>query len=95
MNKKLICELCGTQKKRTKDLVCHHIIPIKKDGTNVELLMSVENILVICQECNELMQGKPVFNRMSGIENKLYNFSKLEPHYNREQAKRISKQYKL
>jgi hypothetical protein len=99
-NHKLTCEICKDQKEKSKELVCHHLVPIRMNGINIEMLMSVDNILVICHNCHDILHGKHVAVQYTedefisgGSLKNLYKFSKLEPHFNRYEANRIKKQY--
>jgi len=52
--KNLICEMCGEQKIKGRELVCHHIIPVKKIY-DFEMIMDESNILVLCHACHALI----------------------------------------
>jgi hypothetical protein len=54
----LTCQFCREKKKKSNELVCHHIIPIKKSGVNTHLLMDEGNIIVLCHDCHNMVHGK-------------------------------------
>jgi len=51
IEKKLTCEICKEQHNKGRELVCHHIVPIKKIY-NFEMIMDPSNILVLCHNCH-------------------------------------------
>jgi 5-methylcytosine-specific restriction endonuclease McrA len=49
------CALCLSKKEKTSELVCHHIVGIKKNGSNIEMLCDKDNIMVLCHDCHDLV----------------------------------------
>jgi len=54
--KNYTCEICNEKKKKTNEVVCHHVIPISKHY-NYELIMDESIIQVLCHECHNIVHG--------------------------------------
>lgn len=84
----MACEICGEAKDYTRELVCHHLIAIKKDGSNWELIMDPDVILVVCLFCHNLLHGLSVAPMMDGVGispgiGAIYNYHNIQEDYTR------------
>jgi len=96
-NKNLICEICYTKKQKSKELVCHHIVPIRKSGVNIDMIMNIDNIMVLCHDCHNQIHGMAVHidgeRTQGGSQAIMSAFSQNEYAYKKKQIGRIKKEY--
>ncbi len=52
----MTCEKCGIVVAETKNLICHHILPVKYEPL---LSLDKDNALLVCYECEQKCHSKP------------------------------------